>query len=118
MQVHERLPSALQTPPGFKRWAWSPLLKVMLPALGLPVGADEPAAAEQLFEKVSTAAGEGSGDKGEAGADFKPDARGYRVRLCDGVCTRLRLPKARWPVAGRIPGVQQRPGHPRRRTPS
>lgn len=88
IQSHESLPSALVTPEDFKRWVWSPLLKVMLPALGLPPGSDEVSTAQNLFGGASR---EVSDDEGQDDGVYIPDSKGYFITLADGVETRLRF---------------------------
>lgn len=91
VEPHHSLPPRLQTESGFKRWVWSPLLRVMVEPLGLPSGTDDPARAAEMFERVVVPVGEGSDDEGEQDADFVPDAKGYRITLVDGCVTRLRF---------------------------
>ena len=88
---HHAVPVHLQTDAGFKRWIWSPLLRVMVEPLGLPPGADDPARAAELLERVLAPAADASDDEGEVDSDFVPDAKGYRVTLVDGYVTRLRF---------------------------
>ena len=91
VEPHHAIPSRLQTDRGFHRWVWSPLLRVMVEPLGLPPGADDPARAAELFERVLAPAEEVSDDEGEMDSEYVPDAKGYRVTLVDGYVTRLRF---------------------------
>ena len=80
VEPHARLPGTLQLPPGFDPWVWSPLLDLMLEALGLPEGANTIEVARKIFPKANL-----EDENAEANAEF------FTIVLVDATETLLRF---------------------------